>query len=134
MKVNIVARSRTMANALLVLVIIVALADILVRRENAFDHWVWVLAVAAAIGILAPGLMSLAFRDQVNTAWDEQAQDINRRSYVFGYWIVMAVFLLLFALVQLGQFSASFGFFLIAPALVSPALYWVYAAVRGRTD
>jgi len=134
MKINIIARSRTLANATLVVLLAVALADLLLRRDGAFGYWAWVIGAVAGLGIIAPGLLGLVFQDQVRAAWDEQAQEINRRSYVFGYWIVMVVFLVFLGLIQANMMDARHAFFLFGPALVSPMLYWVYAAFRGRTD
>ncbi len=134
MAVNVVARIRTLSNIAIVLVIAAFLFALWLGDGRLSEQWVWILGSVAVAGIVAQLLASLIFRNQIAAAWDEQAQYLNRQSYVFGYWLVMATFLTFFVLIQLGAMRPDAAFFFMGPALIGPSAYMAFAALRGRTD
>ncbi len=134
MSVNIVARIRTLSNIAITLVIAALLFALWLGDGRLWDKWVWILGGVAVAGIVAQCLASLIFRNQIAAAWDEQARHLNRQSYAFGYWLVMATFLTFFALTQLDIMRPDTAFFFMSPALIGPSAYMAVAALRGLTD
>ncbi len=91
------------------------------------------LFALAMIGGFAPVIAGLFRPKEARAAWDEQVNLSHLRSYVFGYWVVMAVFLGQLVLVLGGALSGAEAFFMMGlPLAVAPAAYMVWAYLTGR--
>lgn len=131
---NYVALTRFLGN-LAVAAGFTAILFVAMPRMPGVSGWAWTLTLFAIAGfaILAPLVAVLIRPGDAKTAWDELSEASTRASYVFGYWCVMAVFLVLLGLVLAGRVPAESAFFMIGlPLGIGPSVFMVWAYLRGR--
>ena len=124
---------RVGSSVALVLAIAAMLGSILLGVGPGGGTWAWIVLCVALGGVAAQLAGSAIWRHGLEASWDEQVQRSNAASYVFGYWVVLAVFLALLLAVQTGAMPARAAFYWIGtPLAVGPSLWMLAAFLRGR--
>ncbi len=131
---NVVAVARFLGNFLVAFGFVTVLFVLMPMFPNVSGStWALSLFAAAGIGIFVQVIAVAGRPTDAVSAWDEQSKASNQASYVFGYWCVMAVFLVFLLFVLTGEMTADQAFlWLGAPLGIAPALYMVVAFLRGR--
>lgn len=134
MSTNPVARIRLWGNAVLIAVVVFTFGGMMFTQTY-WESSPW-LVVSVALGYAALSFVShLRHPDKVEAAWDEQNTAAHRASLVFGYWAMLAVFLLLLVAVLTKQIDGSVAFFWLGPVLgFGPSVHYLVSVARGRAE
>ncbi|MEP3347356.1 MAG: hypothetical protein ABJN34_07445 [Litoreibacter sp.] len=98
------------------------------RLSPEWVHLLTSVTVVALVLQIGVGLM-LRPRGSIKSSIAKSLQVAQLPSYAFGYWVTLAAFLSLFALVQLRYISSTTAFFLMGPALIGPTVYSALASM-----
>lgn len=135
MSVNPVSRARLFGSA--AIVIATSAAIIAAFLSVGPSGLIW----AAIIGSIAIGYAILSFilhpryPDAADAAWDEQNSQAHRDSIVFGYWAVLAMFLVFLTLSLTSRIDPAVAFYWLGPVLSAvPPAHYLFSIARGRAE
>ena len=135
MSVNPVSRARLFGSA--AIVIATSAAIIAAFLSVGPSGLIW----AAIIGSIAIGYAILSFilhpryPDAADAAWDEQNSQAHRDSIVFGYWAVLAMFLVFLTLSLTSRIDPAVAFYWLGPVLGAvPPAHYLFSIARGRAE
>ncbi|MEO0930950.1 MAG: hypothetical protein AAFY14_09925, partial [Pseudomonadota bacterium] len=75
------------------------------------------------------------YPEAADAAWDEQNTEAHRSSLIFGYWAVLAVFLIFLTLILTDRMSADMAFYWLGPVLGAvPPAHYISSVLRGRAE
>lgn len=132
---NPVSLIRLLGNASIVLVIIGAIGSALLNAGPSGLAWA-VMIGAISLGYAVLSLfVHLRNPQAVDAAWDEQNMQAHRASLVFGYWVVLWVFVTMLCFALSGRLDPAVAFYWLGAVLaLAPPIHYLVSVLRGRAE
>ena len=130
---NIFALTRFAMNVLIVLMISAFWLTYALTEDVAGGTWAAAIFGVAALCGVAMTIIAVMRPKDAKISNDELAQRTNVNSYAFGYWVTLAAFLSLLALVLTDRLAGETAFFIMGTPLgIAPAAFMIWGYVTGR--
>ncbi len=135
MSANPISRVRLLGSAAIVITTAAALIAAFLSIGPSGITWAFIIGGIAIGYAILSFVLHLRYPDAADAAWDEQNNQAHRDSLIFGFWAVLAVFLVFLVLSLTDRMSPAMAFYWLGPVLgaVPPALYLV-SIMRGRAE
>ncbi|MDX8346790.1 hypothetical protein SLH49_02220 [Cognatiyoonia sp. IB215446] len=132
---NPVSRARLFGSAAIVIATLCAISASVLSIGPPGLTWAAIIATIAIGYAIISAVISLLNPDAADAAWDEQNSAVHRDSLIFGFWAVLAVFILFLALSLTDRMDPAMAFYWLGPVLGAvPPAYYVVAVLRGRAE
>lgn len=135
MPANPVSRARLIGSAAIVIATTAALVAANLSIGPSGLTWAFIIGGIAIGYAILSFVLHLRHPDAAEAAWDEQNTAAHRDSLIFGYWAVLAVFLVFLALSLTDRMDPAMAFFWLGPVLgVVPSAHYLTSIMRGRAE
>lgn len=135
MSPNPVSRARLIGSAAIVIVTTTALLAAWFSVGPSGLTWAFIIGGVATSYAILSFILHLRHPEAANAAWDEQNTQAHRDSLIFGFWAVLAVFLVFLALSLTGRMDPGMAFYWLGPVLGAvPSAHYLYAIACGRAE
>lgn len=135
MSANPVSRIRLIGSAMIVILTLTAVIASLASIGPSGLTWAWLIGGAGIGYAVLSFIVNLRHPAAAEAAWDEQNTAAHRDSLIFGFWAVLAVFIVFLVLVLSGLLDADMAFFWLGPVLgAAPPAHYLASILRGRAE
>ncbi|MEL6839905.1 MAG: hypothetical protein AAFP85_11480 [Pseudomonadota bacterium] len=135
MSANPVSRARLIGSAALVIATCTALLAAFLSIGPSGITWAYIIGAIAVSYAILSFVLHLQYPEAADAAWDEQNTEAHRSSLIFGYWAVLAVFLIFLTLILTDRMSADMAFYWLGPVLGAvPPAHYISSVLRGRAE
>ena len=135
MSTNPVSRARFIGSAAVVIATLCAMGASMLSIGPSGLTWAAIIGVIAIGYAIIAGIISLRNPEAADAAWDEQNSAVHRDSLIFGFWAVLAVFLIFLTLSLTDRMDPAMAFYWLGPVLGAvPPAYYLAAVMRGRAE
>lgn len=132
---NPVSRARLIGSGAIVTATICALVSAATSIGPSGLTWAYIIG-GIALGYAAIAfVLSLRNPAATDAAWDEQNMAAHRDSLIFGFWAVLAVFLIFLVLSLADRMDPAMAFYWLGPVLGAvPPAHYLASVLRGRAE
>ena len=135
MSANPVSRARLLGSAAIVITTITALLAAWFAIGPSGLTWAFIIGGIAIGYAILSFILHLRFPDAADAAWDEQNSQAHRDSLIFGFWAVLAVFLIFLTLSLTDRMDPAMAFYWLGPVLGAvPPAHYLTSILRGRAE
>lgn len=135
MSANPVSRTRLIGSAALVIATVAAIGASILSIGPSGIIWAYIIGAIAIGYAIVSFILHLRHPKAADAAWDEQNTEAHRSSIVFGYWAVLAVFLIFLALSLNARMDPAMAFYWLGPVLgAAPPAHYLFSIMRGRAE
>jgi len=132
---NPVSSTRLVGSAAIVLATLAAIGAAILGIGPPGLFWAGLIAVIALGYATLSFVQHLRHPDAAEIAWDEQNTAAHRDSLIFGYWAVLAFFIIFLALSLSDKMDPAIAFYWLGPVLGAvPPAHYVVSVLRGRAE
>ena len=97
--------------------------------------WAFIIGGMAIGYAILSVILHLLYPDAADAAWDEQNTHAHRNSLIFGFWAVLAVFLIFLGFCLTDRMDPAHAFYWLGPILgVAPSAHYLTSIMRGRAE
>ena len=130
---NIFATTRFALHLTCLVSVLILLSFILLAPTALPENTGRIVIAISLFGAVMLGVFAFLRPKETAIGNDELAKKSERTSYVFGYCVTLAIFLIFLGATYAGQLSPKTAFYFMAfPLTIAPSLYMVAAYLRGR--
>ncbi len=135
MSANPVSRARLLGSAAIVIATATAFIAAWLSIGPSGLIWAYIIGGTAIGYAIVSIILHLRYPDAATAAWDEQNTQAHRNSLIFGYWAVLAVFLIFLTLSLTDRMDPAMAFYWLGPVLgVAPSAHYLTSVMRGRAE
>ena len=135
MSINPVTRARLIGSAAIVITTVGAIAGAATSIGPSGLTWAWIIGGVALSYAAITFVLSLLNPKATDAAWDEQNMAAHQNSLVFGFWAVLAVFLIFLVLSLADRMDPGLAFYWLGPVLgAMPSAHYLTSVMRGRAE
>ena len=135
MSANPVSRARLIGSAAIVITTCAAIGAAFLSIGPSGLTWAYIIGGVAIGYAILSFILHLRYPDAADAAWDEQNTQAHRDSLIFGFWAVLAVFLIFLWLSLTERMDPAMAFYWLGPVLgVVPSAHYLSSVIRGRAE
>ena len=135
MSSNPISRIRLFGNIAIVAVIVIALTGASLAIGPSGYFWAYVIGGVSIAVAIASCVIHLRYPRAIASAWDEQNSHAHRDSLVFGYWVVLWIFVIMVGLTLTERLDPATAFYWLGPVLAAvPPTHFLISVARGRAE